>query len=243
MAQTVTGFNAEEINNCISTFETNEKLVMEEVAKQFNNIIVKLSEKWGTKDGYTWVTDELIPGMKKTGDVVKDILHQIPDVIRTTGRKQAEATNNFALIRVAKKTDLGEISNVMKSKLDNGFVGIYDDLQTTVATACSTAKTQVGSKINTLKSQVKAAAEKAFKDSGKAGQVAADIETFAESAKTAVNTALENIETSVAASTLSADTTAHDIQSKGLLEDEAAASAGHTAGQAANAAAANATMM
>ena len=213
---TATGFNEGKVNDCISTYNSEAKHVMEVLQKEFNAVLKALSSNWGTQEGMTFVTDTFVPNLKKTADETAQTLLQIGKVIKTTGEKQAADTKNAVSINEPQKAELGDLKNEMKEKLDNGYVGVYDTLKTDVASAHAQMVSNLDAALGRLQSNVVDKTNVAFVESGQADQVSAQITTFIQEIQTSIDTHFATLQTDIDTFTADADTYAHNIQQAGL---------------------------
>ena len=211
-----TGFNETKVNDCIDEYNSQAKNVLKSVQTGFNSVLSALADNWGTQEGVTFVTDKFVPDLKKTGEQVADTILQIGKVIKTTGEQQAADTKNSVSINAPVKPELGELKNNMKDKLNNGFVGVYDDLKSKVASAHGDLVKDLDSALGKMQSQIQSKTDKAFQESGKADQVSAQIITYIQDIKTAIDTAFATLTANIDAFTADADTYAHQIQQAGL---------------------------
>ena len=104
----------------------------------------------------------------------------------------------------------------MKEKLSNGFVGVYDDLKSKVSASHNDLVKELDQALGKMQTQIQGKTDKAFQESGKADQVSAQIVTFIQDIKTAIDSAFATLQTNIDAFTADADTYAHTIQQAGL---------------------------
>ena len=211
-----TGFNEAKVNDCIAEYNSQAKNVLKSVRDGFNDVLKALADNWGTQEGVTFVTDTFVPDLRKTGEEVAETIQQIGQVIKTTGEQQAADTKNAVSINAPQKPELGELKNNMKDKLGNGFVGVYDDLKSKVASAHANLVKDLDSALGKMQSQIQGKTDKAFQESGKADQVSAQIVTFIQQIKQAIDAAFATLQTNIDTFTADADTYAHQIQQAGL---------------------------
>lgn len=213
---TATGFNEGSVNDCISTYNSEAKNVMNTLQTEFNKVLKALSSNWGTQEGMTFVTDTFVPNLKKTAEETAETLLQIGKVIKTTGERQAADTKNSVSISEPQKAEMGELKNEMKEKLDNGYVGVYDNLKSDVASAHATMVTNLDSALGRLQSNVVEKTNTAFVESGQADQVSAQITTFIQEIQASIDSHFATLQTDIDTFTADADTYAHNIQQAGL---------------------------
>lgn len=208
------GLNEEYVNEVIAEFNADAANVLEELTAKFNGVLKALADNWGTNDAVKHVTDNVVPAFQKTGQQVADMIKQIGTTVKTTAEKQAADTNNSMSVNAPSVGQLGALNNVMKEKLDNGYIGVYEDLEKDVATAQEKLEKEVIEKLEKLKNKVVDKCKVAFKDDGSSVANAAD--GFIAEVKAALQQGFATVKTDIDGLTQSATQYARDIQAAGL---------------------------
>lgn len=208
------GLKEETVNAVINTFNTQSATVLEELTKQLNNVLKSISDNWGTTDGVKHVEEKVVPAFQKTGEQVATTILQIGNTIRTTALKQAADTNNTISVNLPTQAQLGALVNNMQDKLPNGYIGVYDTLETDVAKAQEKLGSEVINKLEKLRSKVVDGCRDAFQD--EASSVAASTETYIQEVKSILNQGFTQVKTDIDALTKDATKYARDIQAAGL---------------------------
>ena len=208
------GLNEELVNSIISDFNAQSASVLDELTEQLNNVLRSISDNWGTTDGVKHVEEKVVPAFQKTGEQVAETILQIGNTIRTTALKQAADTNNSISVNSPTKAQLGGLVNSMQDKLSNGYIGVFDTLESDVAKAQEKLGSQVISKLEKLRNKVVDGCRQAFKD--EASTVAASAETYIQEVKSILDQGFTQVKTDIDALTKDATQYARDIQAAGL---------------------------
>lgn len=212
-----TGFSEQEINSTIETFNKDSQKVLDEVKKQFDNVIWAISDNWGTSDAKKWAEEELIPTLTKTADEISNAILEIGKTIKTTGERQAEETHNKVSLAMPTKATMDALTNRVNEILSNGYVGVYDSLQSDVNMALEYLVAEVDKDLGTLQTHVYDNCKRSFTDQG-TSKVADTANTYVEQVKSAINAARQKLNESIAEATEGATTYAKNIQDAGLQQ-------------------------
>lgn len=210
------GLNEDLVNSIISDFNAQSATVLEELTEQFNNVLRSISDNWGTTDGVKHVEEKVVPAFQKTGEQVADTILQIGNTIKATAEKQASDTNNAVSINSPTKAQLGGLVNNMQDKLSNGYIGVYDTLESDVTKAQEKLGNQVLNKLEKLRDKVVDGCKQAFKD--EASTVAKAAETYIQDVRNILDQGFTQVKTDIEALTKDATKYANDIQLAGLRE-------------------------
>lgn len=217
MGSNYTGFSEDKVNALMSQFNKDSNNLVDELTRQYNEILKKLGENWGTQDSIQYVDDTLIPGFTKTGEQIAQVVQSIGATIKSVAELQAQDTNNSVSIREAALQQLGSISNKQKEKLSNGFVGVYSDLISEVQAAAQNLGAEVKTRLETLKNNLVQNASEAFTDEG-TSKVSSDASSAIETVQSAIASQLEKLQSDVNELTANASTYVKDIQAAGLRQ-------------------------
>lgn len=209
------GLNEELVNSIISDFNAQSASVLEELTEQFNNVLRSISDNWGTNDGVKHVEGKVVPAFQSTGEKVAEMILQIGNTIKITAEKQAADTNNAVSINSPTKAQLGGLVNNMQDKLSNGFIGVYNTLESDVTKAQEKLGNEVLSKLDKLKAKVVSGCNQAFQDEGTSAVVDA-ADNYIADVKTALNSGFESIKEEIISLTHDATQYSKDIQAAGL---------------------------
>ena len=114
-----------QVNATIAQANTDIKEVINQLKTEFDNVLQKLADNWGTADGKEWVTSKLVPNIKENVDAMCNTLVKIPQVIKSTAIEQAKATGNSISPTEGEKPTMEELTNNMKDSLgDDGLISI-----------------------------------------------------------------------------------------------------------------------
>lgn len=217
MGSNYTGFSEDKVNTLMNQFNKDSDNLVEELTKQYNNILEKLGENWGTQDSIQYVEETLIPGFKSTGQQIASVVQSIGTTIKSVAELQAADTNNSVSIKEAKLQELGNLKNRQKSVLSNGYVGAFTELQTEVGGAAQNLGAEVKAKLSTLKTNLVQNASVAFTDEG-TSKVSNDADTAIGRVQAAIESQLTKLEEDVNTLTANASKYVKDIQAAGLRQ-------------------------
>lgn len=212
-----TGFNEAKVNNAITRLKTKSDAVLEELTNQYKNILKELGDNWGTQDSIQYVEDNVLPAFRETGRQIAEALKAIGTTISNVANAQASDTGNAVEITTPTASEVGELLNKQKEKLDNGYVGAYENLISDVSKASALLKTEVNEKLTSLRTDVIGLCESAFTSQG-TSQVATELDSKIGEINTKISTALTQMESDVNTLTANADKFVKDIQAAGLRQ-------------------------
>ena len=208
------GLNEEYVNEVIAEFNADAANVLEELTAKFNDVLKALADNWGTADAVKHVNDNVVPAFQKTGQQVAEMIKQIGATVKTTAERQASDTSNTMSVNMPSVGQLGGLNNLMKDKLDNGYIGVYEDLEKDVAKAQEKLEAEVIEKLEKLKNRLVDKCKVAFKDDGSSVAGAAD--TYIAEVKAALQQGFATVKADIDGLTQSATQYARDIQAAGL---------------------------
>ena len=212
-----TGFSEGKVNQLMSKFNSDSENLLDELTKQFNKVIDALADNWGTQDAIQHVEETVIPGFTTTGNQISQVVQSIGNTIKQVAELQAADTNNSVSIAGAVAAPMGNITNKMKEKLSNGFVGVYSDLVTEVSAAVERLGEEVTEKLNKLRNNLVSNATDAFTDEG-ASKVASEADSAIATIQSSIAAALDQLKADVNTIAANATQYAKDIQNAGLRQ-------------------------
>lgn len=219
MAQ-YTGFSESKVNDLMSEFNRDSENLLEELTRQFNNVIEALADNWGTQDAIQHVEEKIIPGFTTTGQQISQVVQSIGQTIKSVAEAQARDTNNSVSISAPEAASLGTITNKMQSQLSNGFVGVYTELETEVKEAAQNLGEEVSAKLDKLKANLVENASEAFTDAG-TSKVSTEADGAIATIQTKITETLTQLQTDVNTIAKNANQYAKDIQNAGLRQSTA----------------------
>lgn len=212
----IIGLSEDQVNVLIGKANLGIQSVVNGLQSEIQSIINAMADNWGTADGVTYVEGTFIPEMNKTVNSIALALYDIPKILRDTAIKQAEDTNNtMTLDSASLPIPATALENKMQDKLNNGFVGIYTELQEKVNSAATAAKENFDTDLDSLKEEVSTYAGYSFKDEA-VGSIVNAISTRISEMKTELDTAIDGIIEAINTSTSNVDSFERSIQSAGL---------------------------
>lgn len=212
-----TGFSEDKVNSLMREFNKDSENLLEALTKQYNKVLDKLGENWGTHDSIQYVDENVITGFTQTGQQIAAVVQSIGATIQSVAQLQAADTNNSVSINDATLQQLGNLKNCQKEKLSNGFVGVYTELKTEVAAAVADLGTEVKEKLAKLRSNLVANASVAFTDEG-VSKVSEQADTVIGTVQSKIETQLAKLEEDVNTLTANASQYVKDIQAAGLRQ-------------------------
>lgn len=212
-----TGFSEDKVNSLMREFNKDSENLLEALTKQYNNVLEKLGENWGTHDSIQYVDENVITGFTQTGQQIAAVVQSIGATIQSVAQLQAADTNNSVSINDATLQQLGNLKNCQKEKLSNGFVGVYTELKSDVASAVANLGTEVKEKLAKLRSNLVANASVAFTDEG-VSKVSEQADTVIGTVQSKIEAQLTKLEEDVNTLTANASQYVKDIQAAGLRQ-------------------------
>lgn len=212
-----TGFSEDKVNSLMREFNKDSENLLEALTKQYNKVLDKLGENWGTHDSIQYVDENVITGFTQTGQQIAAVVQSIGATIQSVAQLQAADTNNSVSINDATLQQLGSLKNCQKEKLSNGFVGVYTELKTEVAAAVADLGTEVKEKLAKLRSNLVANASVAFTDEG-VSKVSEQADTVIGTVQSKIEAQLTKLEEDVNTLTANASQYVKDIQAAGLRQ-------------------------
>ena len=212
-----TGFSEDKVNSLMKEFNKDSENLLDELTKQYNKVLDKLGENWGTHDSIQYVDENVITGFTQTGQQIAAVVQSIGATIQSVAQLQAADTNNTVSISDANLQQLGNLKNCQKEKLSNGFVGVYTELKTEVGQAIAHLGTEVKEKLSRLRSNLVANASVAFTDEG-VSKVSEQADTVIGTVQSKIEAQLTKLEEDVNTLTANASQYVKDIQAAGLRQ-------------------------
>ena len=212
-----TGFSEDKVNSLMKEFNKDSENLLDELTKQYNKVLDKLGENWGTHDSIQYVDENVITGFTQTGQQIAAVVQSIGATIQSVAQLQAADTNNTVSISDANLQQLGNLKNCQKEKLSNGFVGVYTELKTEVGQAIANLGTEVKEKLSRLRSNLVANASVAFTDEG-VSKVSEQADTVIGTVQSKIEAQLTKLEEDVNTLTANASQYVKDIQAAGLRQ-------------------------
>jgi len=215
MAGTQTGLNPTEVNSCISTCNQKASEIWAFMVPMMQGIQTAVDENWGTQKGKEWITTSLTPDLQKVLDTTQKNLNLCGQAISETGKQQISDTENTQVIKGSLELGAKTIEANTKDILDNGFVGVYNELIEKIEEQTS-KKEQLLSLIGEFQSQTISKCDAAFNKVGAADNVSEQLNALIQKIVDDLHSSLDNLVTNVKTKTADADTYAKKIQDAGL---------------------------
>ena len=190
MGSNETGLNLNMVQSAMSTAEEEANNVQWVIEDGFSGIIGSLRNNWGTKDGKTWVEGECQKAMNEVCKKAASNLSTISEVIGAVANAQFQDTGNEERARSPIATEATELAETINDKLDNGYVGIYEELASDLKTAETNFNTAFSEAVGALQSKVIAKTNEAFHKSGQEDKVSAECTVYINRVRNIVKTGL-----------------------------------------------------
>ena len=218
MGSNQTGLNPQEVNNCISTANSQADIVWHLFTTSLQTIQTTVDQNWGTQKGKEWITGKLTPSLTDMITKAKTNLDAIGKVISAVGKAQLKDTGNSQAVNDS--TDLAgfEISANTQDILDNGYVGVYENLVPDIESEVSKSTQSIAAALGELQTQVIAKTDVAFNKVGAADKVSIECRSYIKNIINIMNDGLKSLYTQVKQETSDADTFAKQIQDAGLRQ-------------------------
>ena len=208
---------AEANNATIAQANTDIKEVINQLKTEFDNVLQKLADNWGTADGKEWVTSKLVPNIKENVDAMCNTLVKIPQVIKSTAIEQAKATGNSISPTEGEKPTMQELTNNMKDSLgDDGLIGIYNTLNSDVKEAMTSLQNKVDDKLTLTANNIERNCGNAFLNDEAASAVIAQAKKYVEDVKASIDEVITQMQTDINTNTENCQTFERSIQAAGL---------------------------
>lgn len=216
MGSQQTGLNPDKVNDALKTAKNQGDKVMDAVHNGFDAMLKSLKDNWGTQDGKVWVEGECLTAIKKMEDEIADTLTKIGDVINKVALAQLSDTKNSQKVNGNQAIKKVNTKITMKDKLDNGYVGVYEELKGDLTTKEGELITNVDQAIAGLQTAVIGKTDIAFNLVGAADKVSAQCTTYIQRVQNIVKTGLTSLNNDISTQVGKADTYVRDIQNAGL---------------------------
>ena len=216
MGSNQTGLDPSLAGEAISTAVSCSNTVMEAVETGLKGILDSLKENWGTQDGKEWVEGDCTTEMNSISDQVAERLALIGKAIHSTATVDLSQTGNTQSVASPGAINAKHVQGELNDVLSNGFVGIFEELQTDAAAKGEELKTGVDAALGELQTRVIAAVDAAFNKVGQADEVSAKCMEYITQIQNIISKGLESLNTQIASSTKNADTFVKSIQDAGL---------------------------
>ena len=213
-----TGFSESVVNETIDAFNGDQEAAQQVLTRGLNGILDAIAKNWGTNDGVKHVNENVVPAFEKIEEQAKTTIKQIGEVIKSTALQQAADTHNSITVTPPKDVEIGAIVNNMTDKLDNGYVGVYEDFQTEVESAYKNLESDYNAILLKLQSDIVNNCSRAFTDQGTSA-VAQAAETYVGEIQAALKKTIDGLLSELTALAASATKFSKEIQAAGLRSD------------------------
>jgi len=216
MGSAQTGLNPDKVNSAIDTAKNSSNEVMTALENGFKDVFKSLKENWGTQDGKVWVEGDCTTAVNNISDKVAETLTKIGEVISAVGNAQLTDTTNTQKVKAAGAVDKKHVKGELNDKLNNGYVGVYDELTSDLTAKEEALITSVDAALAALQTKVIAATDVAFNLTGAADKVSAECTIYINRVKNIIDSGLKSLNSDISANVAKAESFVKDIQNAGL---------------------------